>query len=400
MTGALTASLKSPFSDWCPMTRKIGILTGGGDCPGLNNAIKWVTNTALDEGLEAARGHAYEVEGITYGWRGAVEMALGHDHIQENVMPLDREVVRKIDRDGGTILGSSRTNPFRYKEEPASEAKDVSDKVLHALQKRYFAVVAIGGEDTLGVAHKLHGMGLNIVGIPKTIDKDLGGTDITLGFDSAVNYIKDALTRLLYTAGSHNMNYFVEIMGRHTGHLAFHGGMAGGAHFILVPECEFEQDTLFDKIIHRKESGKKSERYTIVAVAEGAKMKGVGEIKQGAKDAFGHVYLGGIALHLRHEFEKRAGRKYEARELVLGHLQRGGTPSTFDMILGRHFGIKAIDLVDQGKFGRIASLRNNRITEAPLEEAGRTNYLDCKKCYDAKNLVPRLIADTMYFNTT
>jgi 6-phosphofructokinase 1 len=382
------------------MTRKIGVLTGGGDCPGLNNAIKWVTNSALDEGLEAARGHAYDVEGITYGWRGAVELALGHEHIQENVMHLDREVVRKIDRDGGTMLGSSRTNPFRFREDAAMEPGDISDKVLRALQERYHAVVAIGGEDTLGVASKLNKMGLNIVGIPKTIDKDLGGTDITLGFDSAVNYIKDALTRLLYTAGSHNMNYFVEIMGRHTGHLAFHGGMAGGAHFILVPECEFELDNLFAKIVHRKKSGKRSERYTIVTVAEGARIKGQGEVKQGQVDAFGHPYLGGIALHLRNEFEKYDGGKHEARELVLGHLQRGGTPSTFDMILGRHFGIKAINLVDEGRFGRIASLRNNRITDAPLEDAGKTNYLDCKKCYDQQNLAPRLIADTMYFNTT
>jgi 6-phosphofructokinase len=153
-------------------------------------------------------------------------------------------------------------------------------------------------------------------------------------------------------------------------------------------------------MIKRKESHKRSERYTIVAVAEGARIKGVGEIKQGQKDAFGHTYLGGIALHLRHGFEQRVNRKYEARELILGHLQRGGTPSTFDMILGRHFGIKAINLVDEGRFGHIASLRNNRITEALLEEAGKTNYLDCKKAYDPKNFVPRLIADTMYFNTT
>jgi 6-phosphofructokinase 1 len=176
--------------------------------------------------------------------------------------------------------------------------------------------------------------------------------------------------------------------------------MAGGAHFILVPECEADQDELFAKIIHRKESGRRSERYTIVAVAEGSKIKGIGEIKQGQKDAFGHTYLGGIALHLRHEFEKRVNKKYEARELILGHLQRGGTPSTFDMILGRHFGIKAINLVDEGKFGRIASLRNNRIGEAMLEDAGKTNYLDCKKCYDPQSFTPRLIADTMYFNTT
>jgi len=327
-------------------------------------------------------------------------MALGRNHIQENVMRLDAETVRKIDRDGGTMLGSSRTNPFRFREDHDSEAVDVSDKVLRTLQQRYHAVVAIGGEDTLGVASRLNKMGLDIVGIPKTIDKDLGGTDITLGFDSAVNYIKDALTRLLFTAGSHNMNYFVELMGRHTGHLAFHGGMAGGAHFILVPECEFDMDNLFAKMVQRKKGGKRSERYTIVAVAEGAKIKGLGEIKQGQTDAFGHHYLSGIALHLRNQFEKYDGGRHEARELILGHLQRGGTPSTFDMILGRHYGIKAINLVDAGRFGRIASLRNNRITDAPLEDAGKTNYLDCGKCYDPENLAPRLIADTMYFNTT
>ena len=382
------------------MTKRIGILTGGGDCPGLNNAIKWVTNAALDEGLQEKRGFGYEVEGITYGWKGAVELALNPGNFKEYITPLDKEVVRKIDRDGGTMLGSSRTNPFKFKEDPAGKVEDLGDKVCKALSERYHAVVAIGGEDTLGVAHRLYKMGLNIVGIPKTIDKDLGGTDITLGFDSAVNYIKDALTRLLFTAGSHNMNYFVEIMGRHTGHLAFHGGMAGGAHFILVPECESDLEELFARMVHRKESGKRSERYTIVAVAEGAKIKGVGEIKQGQKDAFGHTYLGGIALYLRHAFEERVHRKYEARELILGHLQRGGTPSTFDMILGRHFGIKAINLVDEGRFGHIASLRNNRITEASLEEVGKINYLDCQKCYDPKNFVPRLIADTMYFNTT
>ncbi|MGQ9582233.1 MAG: 6-phosphofructokinase [Thermoplasmatota archaeon] len=382
------------------MARRIAVLTGGGDCPGLNNAIKWVTNAALDERLAEARGERYEVEGIMYGWRGAVELALTGEASHECLMPLDRDVVRKIDRDGGTILGSSRTNPFKYKENLAAEPEDVSDRVLRALSERYHAVVAIGGEDTLGVASRLHRMGLSVVGIPKTIDKDLGGTDITLGFDSAVNYIKEALTRLLYTAGSHNMNYFVEIMGRHTGHLAFHGGMAGGAHFILVPEIEADMDLLFERIVQRKESGRRSERYTIVAVAEGTRLKGVGEIKQGKRDAFGHTYLGGVALFLRHKFEERVGRRYEARELVLGHLQRGGTPSTFDMILGRHFGIKAVNLIEEGRFGRIASLRSNRITDAPIEEAAKTNYLDCAKCYDKMSFAPRLIADTMYFNTT
>jgi 6-phosphofructokinase 1 len=268
------------------------------------------------------------------------------------------------------------------------------------LSQRYHAVVAIGGEDTLGVASKFSRMGLNIVGIPKTIDKDLGGTDVTLGFDSAVNYIKDALTRLMYTAGSHEMNYFVEIMGRHTGHLAFNGGMAGGAHFILVPECDFDMQELFKRMVARKESHKRSERYTIVAVAEGAKIKGVGEIQQGKKDAFGHPYLGGIAQHLRNEYERFVARKYEARELVLGHLQRGGTPSTYDMILGRLFGVKAIQLVDECLFGRIASLRNNRIIDAPLDAVEKLNYLDVRKCYDAKNFRPKLIAETVSFNTT
>ncbi|MEM2870021.1 MAG: ATP-dependent 6-phosphofructokinase [Thermoplasmata archaeon] len=382
------------------MVKRVAVLTGGGDCPGLNNAIKWVTNAALDDALAEARGERYEVEGINYGWRGAIEFALKSADCRDCITPLDKEFVRKIDRDGGTILGSSRTNPFKYKESPSSEPVNVSEKVLRALSERYHAVVAIGGEDTLGVAARLHKMGLNVVGIPKTIDKDLGGTDITLGFDSAVNYIKEAMTRLVYTAGSHNMNFFVEIMGRHTGHLAFHGGMAGGAHFILVPECEVDMEALFDKIVRRKESGRRGERYTIVAVAEGTRLRGVGEIKQGKRDAFGHTYLGGVALFLRHKFEEYVNKKYEARELVLGHLQRGGTPSTFDMILGRLFGIKAIGLVDEGRFGRMASLKDNRVTDAPLDEAARTNYLDWKRCYDERNFTPKLIADTMYFNTT
>lgn len=382
------------------MTKRIGILTGGGDCPGLNNAIKWVTMAALDEDLARKRGFEFEVEGITYGWKGAVRLAKNPNNEGEFMLPLDKEAVRKIDRDGGTILGSSRTNPFKVKEEGSLEPVDLSQKTVDALSQRYYAVVAIGGEDTLGVANKFSKMGLNIVGIPKTIDKDLGGTDVTLGFDSAVNFIKDSLTRLMYTAGSHEMNYFVEIMGRHTGHLAFNGGMAGGAHFILVPECDFDIDSLFKMMVARKEGKKRSERYTIVAVAEGAKIKGVGEIQQGKKDAFGHPYLGGIAQHLRNEFERFVARKYEARELVLGHLQRGGTPSTYDMILGRLFGVKTIQLIDEGLFGRIASLRNNRIVDAPLEAVEKLNYLDVRKCYDSKNYRPKLIAETVSFNTT
>lgn len=382
------------------MTKKIAILTGGGDCPGLNNAIKWVTNAALDEGLAKKRGFEFEVEGLMYGWKGAVRLAKNPNEENEFRTPLDKEFVRKIDRDGGTILGSSRTNPFKVKLEGSAEPVDLSQKVVDALAQRYHAVVAIGGEDTLGVAAKFSRMGLNIVGIPKTIDKDLGGTDVTLGFDSAVNYIKDALTRLMYTAGSHEMNYFVEIMGRHTGHLAFNGGMAGGAHFILVPECDFDMKDLFGMMVARKESKKRSERYTIVAVAEGAKIKGVGEIQQGAKDAFGHPYLGGIAQYLRNEFERFVARKYEARELVLGHLQRGGTPSTYDMILGRLFGVRAIQLIDEGLFGRIASLRNNRIVDSPLEAVEKLNYLDVRKCYDSKTYRPKLIAETVSFNTT
>jgi len=382
------------------MPKRIGILTGGGDCPGLNNAIKWVTSAALDEGLAKKRGFEFEVEGIAYGWKGAVRLAKNPEDESAFRIPLDMEIVRKIDRDGGTILGSSRTNPFRVKEEGVAEPVDLSQKVVDALSHRYYSVVAIGGEDTLGVAAKMSRMGLNVVGIPKTIDKDLGGTDVTLGFDSAVNFVKDALTRLMYTAGSHEMNYFVEIMGRHTGHLAFNGGMAGGAHFILVPECEFDMQELFKMMVARKESKKRSERYTIVAVAEGAKIKGLGEILQGKKDSFGHPYLGGIAQHLRHEFERFVAYKYEARELVLGHLQRGGTPSTLDMILGRLFGVKAIQLIDEGLFGRIACLRNNRILDAPMEVVEKLNYLDVKKCYDSKNFRPKLIAETVSFNTT
>jgi len=358
------------------MNMKIGVLTGGGDCPGLNSAIKWVVKTALDSRLRRERHLEFEVVGIREGYRGITDIDLRwKEGAEKFITPLDEESVRTWDRYGGTNLGTSRTNPFE-------KGNDRSEKLLDNLrQLKIEALVAIGGEDTLGVAYKLSKMGVKVVGIPKTIDKDLSGTEYTLGFQSAVEIITEEIDRLRTTAGSHRRIFVVETMGRYSGWLALQGGEASGAYIILIPEHDFEINRINDLLLEGRSKGA---RYDIVVVSEGAKPKGGREIlKEGKRDSFGHVTLGGIGEFLAKGIERGTG--LETRCVALSHLQRGGAPCAYDRLMGRYFGIAAIDLIVMGEFGKMVSYRNGQITEVPLEDAiGKLNTVDVGTQYDTE----------------
>jgi ATP-dependent phosphofructokinase / diphosphate-dependent phosphofructokinase len=321
---------------------KVGILTGGGDCPGLNPVIRAVVRKGLIEG--------YEIVGIKNGWKGLVE---------NDSMPLTIETVSGILPKGGTILGTSRTNPYK-KEGDLQKVKDNFKKLgLDAL-------VAVGGEDTLGVASKLVKDGLsNIVGVPKTIDNDLSATDYTFGFDTALNVAMECIDRLHTTAESHHRIMVVEVMGRHAGWIALEAGLAGGADVILIPEIPIDMDEVCLAIKKRHSRGK---TFSIVVVAEGATFKESSMVLQEQKlDSFGHVRLGGIGEILAGEIEKRT--RYETRVSVLGHIQRGGSPTAFDRVLGTRLGVKAVELVKNKKFGRMVALSGIKIIDVPLEDA-------------------------------
>ncbi len=326
---------------------KIGMLTGGGDCPGLNAVIRAVVRKGVFT-------YGDEFIGFREGWRGLVD---------DNSMVLDLEAVSGILPRGGTILRTSRTNP--------SKRPDGIDRCLATIEKNKIeALIAIGGDDTLSVAQKLHERGAKVVGVPKTIDNDLGGTDYTFGFDTACNIVCEALDRIHTTAEAHNRVMVVEVMGRDAGWIALYSGIAGGADVILIPERPFDVDKVADSIRQRHGRGL---YFSIVVVAEGAKFSS-SESGQGApvqqdmaKDEFGHVKLGGIANVLAREIEKRTG--FETRAVVLGHIQRGGTPSAFDRVLATRYGLGAIDMVHRGEFGRMAALRSNKIVSIPLLEA-------------------------------
>jgi 6-phosphofructokinase 1 len=323
---------------------RVGVLTGGGDCPGLNAVIRAVVRKGVSE-------YGYEFVGFRDGWKGPLENL---------TTPLGEPEVEGILSRGGTILGTSRTNPFKIDDGPERIQKGLSDNGCDAL-------VAIGGEDTLGVATKLADLGVDVVGVPKTIDNDLSGTDYTFGFDTAVNIATEAIDRLHTTADSHHRVLVVEVMGRHAGWIAMHSGLAGGATVILIPEQPYDIDRVCELVERRYSRGEAP----IVVVAEGAHPKeGTMSTKEGELDAFGHVRLMGVADQLATEIEKRTGR--ESRSVVLGHLQRGGTPTAFDRWLGTRFGLNAITAVKDGDFGTMMALRGTDIVRVPLIEGTGT----------------------------
>lgn len=352
---------------------RIGILTGGGDCAGLNPAIKWVVKTALDERLEKERRTEYEVLGIRNGWRGLMYDEGADVNIQDHILPLNQDIVRTWDRYGGTMLGTSRTNPYNPKH-------DLSQTVLRNIEMLGLdALIVIGGDDTLEVAYKLAQEGINVVGIPKTIDKDLPETEYTLGFETALNVITEEVDRLRTTAGSHQRIFVVETMGRHAGWLALEGGESSGAFIILIPEYEFSIERVNELILEGRRAGA---RYDIIIVAEGAKPIGSSEfVKEEGTDSFGHKMLGGVGDFLAKEIYN--GTKVETRNIVLSYLQRGGAPCAYDRRMGRYFGIAAVDLVVMRNFGKMVSYKNGTITACPLEQViGRASFVNVETQYD------------------
>ena len=320
---------------------RIGVLTGGGDCPGLNAVIRAVVR----KGIEV---HDWEILGFRNGWQGPLE---------GRTKPIGLDDVEDILTRGGTILGSSRTNPYKV-----PGGVDKIKKVL--AEHEVDALVAIGGEDTLGVAKRLTDDGIGVVGVPKTIDNDLNATDYTFGFDTAVHIATEAIDRLRTTAESHHRALVVEVMGRHAGWIALHSGLAGGANVILVPERPFNVDTVVRWVERRFER-----MYApIIVVAEGALPEGGAEmLASGEKDAFGHVRLGGVGTWLADEIANRTGK--ESRAVVLGHTQRGGTPTAYDRVLATRFGLHAVDAVHDGDFGLMVALRGTDIVRVKLAEA-------------------------------
>jgi len=329
---------------------KVGILSGGGDAPGINAVIRAVVR----KGFQHYRD---EIVGIKDGWRGLLE---------GEFLPLDLKSASGILPRGGSILGTSRTNPFKQE----SGARKI---LKNAKKTGIEAVVVIGGEDTLSVAYKMGEFGLKCIGVPKTIDNDLPGTDYTFGFNTAVAIATEALDRLHTTAEAHHRVMILEVMGRYTGWIALEAGLAGGADIILIPEKPFDIDEICDYIRRRQERGR---NFSIIVVAEGAKPKGGKEIVYSESiDEFGHIRLGGIGYYLGKEIEKCLS--IETRVVVLGHLQRGGSPTAFDRILATRFGIAAIDLVHEEKFGYMVAIKGNKIVSVPLKDvAGKRKTVD------------------------
>jgi phosphofructokinase-like protein len=322
---------------------RVGVLTGGGDCPGLNAVIRAIVRKGIDH-----YGHA--IVGFRDGWKGPLE------NLHEE---LTIESTRGILPRGGTILGTSRTNPFK-REDGAGQIRENMES-LHL-----DGLIAIGGEDTLGAANRLHAEHrLNVLGVPKTIDNDIGATDVTFGFDTALQVATEAIERLHTTAESHHRVMVVEVMGRHAGWIALYSGIAGGGDVILIPEQPFDIDDVC-RLLRRRHS--RGRNFSIVVVAEGALPKeGTMEIGDGETDEFGHVRLGGMGQRLEREIERRTG--FETRAVVLGHIQRGGTPTAYDRVLATRFGVAAIDAAHEGSWGSMPALRGTRIELVPLREA-------------------------------
>jgi phosphofructokinase-like protein len=335
---------------------RIGVLTGGGDCPGLNAVIRAVV-------IAGERLHGDETVGYLDGWRGVME---------RRSVPLRPKRVQDLLTRGGTVLGSSRTNPFATDEGPKITVDNLAEDGIEAL-------VAIGGDDTLGVAERLGALGVEAVGVPKTIDNDLSGTEVTFGFHTAVETATEAIDRLQTTAESHHRVIVCEVMGRHVGWIATYSGIAGGADEILVPEVPFDVGKLCERLTHRHERGRYS---SVVVVSEGA-LPVPGPELESAKaatsprtvDQVGHAQLGGIGAWLATEIERRTG--YESRHTTLGHIQRGGSPTAYDRVLATRFGVEAVAAVHDGTFGKMVALRAGRIVRVPLEEAvGKPKSLD------------------------
>ena len=319
---------------------RIGVLTGGGDCPGLNGVLRAIVRKAVPT-------YGDSVIGFRHGWRGILE---------DETVELDLRAVRGILPRGGTILRSSRTNPYQIDGGP--------ERVLARLAE-LDALIAIGGEDTLGVAHRLGEQGAKVVGVPKTIDNDLSATEVTFGFDTAVQTATDAIDRLHTTAESHDRVMVVEVMGRHAGWIALHSGLAGGANLILIPERPFDIAEVCERLQRRHDNGENS---SIVVIAEGAvPQEGTMTLQSGDVDAFGHVQLGGVGSRLADEIQQRTG--YDARVTILGHVLRGGTPTAFDRILSTRFGVAAVEAVHDGAFGTMVALQGGEIVRVPIAEA-------------------------------
>jgi 6-phosphofructokinase 1 len=338
---------------------RIGVLTGGGDCPGLNAVIRAVVRKG--EGV-----HGHNLVGFRHGWRGVMD---------GETSDLTVGTTRGLLPRGGTILGSSRTNPFK--------TEDGVTQVLDTLRReRIDALVTIGGEDTLGVAAKLGGEGVHVVGVPKTIDNDLSATEVTFGFDTAVQIATDAIDRLHTTAESHDRVMVVEVMGRHAGWIALHSGMAGGADIILIPEMPFDIAEVCRRLEHRHRSGA---TFSIVVVAEGATpAEGTMTLQSGETDDFGHVHLGGIANAVTEEIKVRTG--FDARVTILGHVLRGGTPTAFDRVLATRFGIAAVDAVHEGAFGSMVALQCGEIVRVPIDDAVKELKLVDPSLYDVASI--------------
>ncbi|MFP3984616.1 MAG: 6-phosphofructokinase [Candidatus Bathyarchaeia archaeon] len=332
---------------------KVGILSGGGDAPGINAVIRAVVRKAIQD-------YGYETVGIRDGWRGLID---------GEFVPLNLKTTSGMLPRGGSILGTSRTNPFKREDGP--------QRILENAEKQGIeAVITIGGEDTLGVAYKLYEAGLPCVGVPKTIDNDVASTDYTFGFQTAVSIACEALDKLHTTAEAHHRVIILEVMGRHTGWIALWAGLAGGADAILVPERPFDVGEVC-KIIRRRQ--KRGRNFSLIVAAEGAKPRGGQEILYSSRvDEFGHVMLGGVGYYLGKEIEKRC-EDIDTRVVVLGHLQRGGSPNAFDRVLATRYGIAAIDLVHEGRFGLMVALQGNQIVSVPLKDiAGKVKTVDLK----------------------
>jgi len=359
------------------MKTKVGILTAGGDCAGINSTIHWLVYSAMDKDLVSRRGMMFDIVGIVDGWKGLIEMKPDKkESVKRWTMRLDADIVRTWDRYGGTRLGATRVNPF-------DPRKDQSEKLMENYKKLGLdALVIIGGFDSLGVGYKLYKEGIKVIGVPKTIDRDLSGTDYTLGFDSALNVITNDIDRLRITAGSHSRIFVVECMGRKAGWLALEGGEASGVSIILIPEHEFVMERVIELLKMRKKAGK---RYSIVLVSEGAKPRGMENIRERrGRDGFGHYYLGGVGGSIADEIQEHTNM--EVRYVALRHLQRGGAPTAHDRRMGRKFGVAAIDMVVNEDFGRMVALQHGEITSVPLKKAlDRLRLVDVDKFYNTKD---------------